>query len=85
MRLSYGRFSRDHGWECAVSLLPAFCWLVLGHMATELQGRLGDGASLCLTEAGKRVVGIWSASLQAGIASLGPEPAKVLHCEVYNE
>ena len=79
LRLSYGRFSMDQGWERPVSLLPAFYWLVLSYMATELQGGLGNGASLCLAEAGKGVVGIWSASLQAGNASLGPEPAKVLH------
>lgn len=69
----------DQGWEHPGSLLPAFYWLVLSHMATEHQGRLGNVASLCLAEAGKGVVDIWSASLQAGTVSVGPEPAKVLH------
>ena len=57
-------------------------WILLASAqspATELQGRLGNVASLCLAEAGKGVVDIWSASLQAGTVSVGPEPAKVLH------
>lgn len=74
----------DQGWELSGSLLPAFYWLVLSHMAKELQGRLGNVASLCLAEAGKGVVDIWSASLQADCIC-GPRTCRSVAHEVDNE
>ena len=62
--------------------LPPCHWLLLSHMAAELQGRLGNVVWLCPAETGKSAGSVGSVCLPAGIASVGSTSTTVLGTEL---